>query len=333
MNKRTIGVSVAAAYALLAEGKNFSRTELNAMLDKLAASPEPTVRRGTQAMCYARAEPRPERFEYVCKKCGTHTVYPANTLQMANTLARFRNDEASLRALGLDITLDESALCQKCKSAKELGTTTHGRVIAEPKNEQEKQWFHWRVGEEVEIISYGSDYCWVLTPKRELWVQAQHLSGNGKSNKLIDVRLSPSSGGKIFCRAGTFKQLPARPGDPKDWVRVDLGNDGRREIRGESISTKYLGEFSYDENHSPSLSRIDRLAWVIDGKRTVVRKYDAKILRAFLTGKETWIRDFGETVPVKNSLNRLRELLDPAYIKPMLPTKDAKKDVHVEVDI
>ena len=37
--------------ALAAEGKDFDRDELNAMLDKLAASPEPKVRRGASAMC------------------------------------------------------------------------------------------------------------------------------------------------------------------------------------------------------------------------------------------------------------------------------------------
>ena len=39
--KTQIGVGLAALSALAAEGKNFDRDELNAMLDKLAASPEP----------------------------------------------------------------------------------------------------------------------------------------------------------------------------------------------------------------------------------------------------------------------------------------------------
>ena len=36
-----IGIGFAALAALAAEGKDFNRAELNAMLDKLAASPEP----------------------------------------------------------------------------------------------------------------------------------------------------------------------------------------------------------------------------------------------------------------------------------------------------
>ena len=47
------------AGALAAEGKDFSREELNAMLDKLAASPEPKVKMGPMATCYVMAEPRP----------------------------------------------------------------------------------------------------------------------------------------------------------------------------------------------------------------------------------------------------------------------------------
>lgn len=41
--------------ALAAQGKDFDRTELNAMLDKLAASPEPKAKTGPMAMCYSMA--------------------------------------------------------------------------------------------------------------------------------------------------------------------------------------------------------------------------------------------------------------------------------------
>ena len=115
-----IGIGLAALSALAVEGKDFNREELNAMLDKLAASPEPKVRRGPQATCYKMAMPQPERFEYVCKKCGTHTVYPENINQMANALARYRDEAAKLKALGLDIALDESALCQKCNPTQDF---------------------------------------------------------------------------------------------------------------------------------------------------------------------------------------------------------------------
>ena len=93
--KTQIGVGLAALSALAAEGKNFDRDELNAMLDKLAASPEPKVKRGPMAMCYSVAMPRPEVFEYVCKKCGAHTVYPKNLRCIESTLAHYRDESAS----------------------------------------------------------------------------------------------------------------------------------------------------------------------------------------------------------------------------------------------
>ena len=71
--KTQIGVGVAVLSALAAEGKDFDRTELNAMLDKLAASPEPKVRRGPAAMCYSVAIPRPAESVYKCPKCGAVT--------------------------------------------------------------------------------------------------------------------------------------------------------------------------------------------------------------------------------------------------------------------
>ena len=80
-----------------------------------------------------------------------------------------------------------------------------------------------------------------------------------------------------------LKRLPARPGDPADWVRIDPIICG--------------------------IDRIEKLAWVINGKRTIVDRYDARIMRAFLTGREKWTRDFGEEVSVKESLPRLRKLL------------------------
>ena len=253
-----VGIGLAALFVLAAEGKDFDREELNAMLERLAASPEPEVRRGPQATCYAMSMPRLERFEYVCGKCGTHTVYPANRTQMANTLARFRDEAASLRAFGLDIALDESALCQKCNPFTQ-----------------------------------------------ECWVSAKDISDAGEL--LVDavaIRAAPKSDSKVLRSVGKYdfvewkptavdedagnggarlRRLPARPGDPADWVRID---------------PVFCG-----------LDRINKLAWVINGKRTVVGWNDARILKAFLTGEKTWRGDFGAERSLKESLPRLRQLL------------------------
>ena len=235
-----IGIGFAALAALAAEGKDFNRAELNAMLDKLAASPEPKVRRGPQATCYKMAMPQPERFEYVCKKCGTHTVYVENRNRMANTLARYRDDAAKLKALGLDIALDESVLCKKCNPTQ--------------------------------------DFC---------WINAKYISETGEIlgdnvNLRAEPRLKSKELGQVSRYRGPLKRLPAQPGDPAEWVRVE-------------------SPFKADN--------IYKLAWVINGKRTIVNRYDARIMRAFLTGREKWTRNFGEEVPVKESLPRLRKLL------------------------
>ena len=238
--KTEIGVGAAVLAALAAEGKDFDRAELNAMLDKLAASPEPKVKRGPTAMCYSMALPQPERFEYVCKKCGTHTVYPENVNQMANTLARYRDDAAKLKALGLDIALDESVLCQKCNPTQ--------------------------------------DFC---------WINAKYISETGELlgdnvNLRVEPKLESQVLGSVRKYRGPLKRMPAQQGDPKEWVRVE-------------------SPFKADS--------IYKLAWVINGKKTTVQSYDAKILNAFLTGQEKWTRQFGEEVSVKGALPRLRELL------------------------
>ena len=244
--KMKIGVGVAVLSALAAEGKDFDRAELNAMLDKLAASPEPKVRRGPQATCYKMAMPQPERFEYICKKCGMHTVYPENRNQMANTLARYRDDAAKLKALGLDIALDESVLCQKCSPTQ--------------------------------------DFC---------WINAQYISETGELlgdsvNLRAEPKLESKVLGKVSKYRGPLRRLPAQQGDPAEWVRVE-------------------SPFKADN--------IYKLAWVINGKRTIVDRCDARILRALLTGEKTWRGDRGDQHTLKESLPRLQQLLGTATVK------------------
>ena len=274
-----VGIGLAALFVLAAEGKDFDREELNAMLERLAASPEPEVRRGPQATCYAMAMPPLERFEYVCGKCGAHTVYPANRNRMANTLARFRDEAASLRAFGLDIVLDESALCQKCNpftqecwiSAKDISDA--GELLADA----------------VKIRSAPKPDSKVLRIVSKYDFQ--------------DVK--PAAGDKGAGNNGArLRRLPARPDDPAGWVRIDPAICGP--------------------------GRVYKLAWVINGKRTVVDRYDARILKAFLTGNKTWNGDFGDESSLKESLPRLRQLLVTGDAP---PSKAEDKDIEVEADL
>ena len=335
--KTEIGVGAAVLVALAAEGKDFSREELNAMLDKLAASPEPKSAILMMATCYVRVMPRPAGFEYVCKKCGNHTVYLENTRQMANVLARRRDEAASLRALGLDIALDETVLCQKCKSAEELGLPTAGTIVKRPDKGSEAGRFAWHIGDKVRIIEAGpSGWYRVLPASSNAWVSAGHISEKGNIlGNGVRIRLAPSLDatvlGLLFKLHPPLKRLPARLGDPADWVRVEWPpeNDG---YLGYSVKSRFIGDLSYDEKDFVSPCRIDKLAWIINGKRVVANDDDAKILKAFLTGEKTIKDRFGRKTSLKGELRRLRKLLEPGESDPLIGPFDAV-EVKVEVDI
>ena len=266
-----IGIGIAALSALAVEGKDFNRAELNAMLDRLAASPEPKVRRGPQATCYSVAVPQPERFEYVCKNCGMHTVYPRNNRRMANTLSRYRDDAASLRALGLNIALDESVLCQRCNPFTQE-CWINAKYISETGE---------LLGDNVNIRSAPrSDSQVRRTISRYELLDYELLNR-------MSIFKNPSD--DVESANARLRRLPARPGDPADWVRIDPVICG--------------------------IDRIEKLAWVINGKRTVVDRYDARILRAFLTGEKTWRGDMGDQHTLKESLPRLQQLLGTATVK------------------
>ena len=64
--KTTLGVGISVLSALAAQGKDFDRTELNAMLDRLAASPEPKIEPQAIAMCYKMALPTPKSESDEC---------------------------------------------------------------------------------------------------------------------------------------------------------------------------------------------------------------------------------------------------------------------------
>ena len=338
MKAKMTHIGLAALSALAAEGKDFNREELNAMLDKLAVSPEPKSATLMMATCYVRAMPRPAGFEYVCKKCGNHTVYLENTKQMANVLARRRDEVASLRAMGLDIALDETVLCQKCKSAEELGLPTAGTIVKRPDKGSEAEKFAWHIGDKVRITeAYDSGWCRVLPASSNAWVSAGYISEKGNIlGDGVSIRLAPRSDatvlGSLYRAHPPLKRLPARPGDPADWVRVEWPPENDHYL-GYSVKSRFIGDLSYDEKDFVAPCRIDRLAWIINGKRVVVNDDDAKILKAFLTGEKTIEDRFGRKTSLKGELRRLRKLLEPGESDPLIGPFDAVEDVKVEVDI
>ena len=319
--KTELGVSVAVLAALAAHGKDFDRATLNAMLDKLAASPEPKVRRGPQAMCYAMALPERESFDYVCKKCGKRTHYPENYKELGRELAFYRDSAVKLRGTGLDVTLDESALCRHCTALKALGVPTTGVIVSEPKSKEDDDWvgksFGLRVGNAVAIKEWkrGNNICEVCPRNPEYWISEKFLGPDGcVTGDDVWLRYVPVVKGNGACRmskGAPLNRLDARPGDPAGWVRVEApmrvmmtGGDSYY------VYKEMVGQLGYEEGEDAHLQRIEFLSWIVAGKRTIVDRGDVELLTKFLNG-EIYLRDGsdGNSISMKSKLPRLRELL------------------------
>ena len=211
-----IGIGLAALSALAAEGKDFNREELNAMLDKLAASPEPKVRRGPQATCYAMAIPRPEECIYKCPKCGAVTKY--FNAHFNNTLAFYRDGAVQLKAFGLDISLDESSLCQVCTPGQPKPVSGYRRTSAGK-------------DEKVRIIECRSGGYSARVIERENaigWMKTDSLSNDvvvvDYAYPVWHVGPGPRPVIRTLRRGERVKLLPRSPEDPEDMVRIDASN-------------------------------------------------------------------------------------------------------------
>ena len=108
--KTELGVGMAVLAALAAHGRDFSRAELDAMLDKLAASPEPTLSfASVVSACYVMMAPKDEAYEHVCPTCGAKTHYPRDKYRVVKQLDFLR--AAAARYIdGWMIPMDTSVL-------------------------------------------------------------------------------------------------------------------------------------------------------------------------------------------------------------------------------
>ena len=109
--KTTLGVGISVLSALAAQGKDFDRTTLNAMLDRLAVLPEPKGELGVSAMCYIQRLPQPENYTNICSTCGAKTVYPQDFGTRRERMRKLRDGVVDLKAKGLNISLDDTCLC------------------------------------------------------------------------------------------------------------------------------------------------------------------------------------------------------------------------------
>ena len=317
--KMKIGVGVAVLSALAAEGKNFDRDELNAMLDKLAASPEPKVKHGPTAMCYSMALPERKSFDYLCKKCGTRTHYPENDEGLGEELAFYRDGAAKLRGMGLGIALDESALCRHCTTLKDLDIPTSGVIVSEPKRTSDNEWwlkrFGLRIGDSVAVKEWGRPHCRVLPCNIEYWVAGKYIDKDGRvTGDEVNVHYVPlvkGDGAFVAKKGDVLRRLEAQPQDPEGWVRVEAPlRIQMTSPNSYCIDSDMIGKRGYEEGGDAHLHRIKSLVWIINGKRTIVDRDDVELLKKFMKG-EVYLRDGsdGESVSMKSQLPRLRELL------------------------
>jgi hypothetical protein len=84
-------------------------------LQRLATTEAPAVKQ-MGAMCYEMAALPKTQVTYVCPRDGARVVYSSDEElgRLAKSMQALRNRVKALRERGLEVTLDESALCPKC---------------------------------------------------------------------------------------------------------------------------------------------------------------------------------------------------------------------------
>jgi hypothetical protein len=238
---------------------------------------------------------------------------------LESQLAFYRDSAVKLRGMGLDIKLDESALCRHCASLKDLGIPTAGVIVSEPRQTPDNKWvyesFGLRVGDPVIVKEWGRRYCRVLPRDPEYWISEKFIDKDGHvTGDEVNVRYLPlvKGRGAFFAKKGdVLTRLDARPGDPAGWVRVEAP---LRILTGSpnaySVELTMVGNRVYEEGEDAHLQRIESLAWVINGKRILADRSDVELLEKFMKGN-VYLRDgsHGDSASMKSQLPRLRELL------------------------
>jgi hypothetical protein len=116
-------------------GGVMGRDQIAQKLKELAAKTPPRAeRRG--AMCYRMAMPEPEQVKYICPVDGTVVTFPASQARIAEDANSIRAALPDLRQRGLDVTLDESDLCPKCRGSRKVEAPKLALIVRYPKDAQ-----------------------------------------------------------------------------------------------------------------------------------------------------------------------------------------------------
>ena len=270
---------MAVLTALAAYGKDFDRATLNAMLDKLSASPEPKINRGPMAMCYKMAMPKPAECRYVCPKCGKVTRYISAHLK--NDLAFLRDGATELKGRGLDIALEESALCRICTPGPKMPRTARIKTSCGP----------FAAGETVTILEMADDSPAVAACVKDLWVASRYVDRKKSciTADSVRVRSRPHTDAPIVTQLNCGHRaelLPMDKDDPQDWARLAPGTYATDDRGAVPVPMERLADVSYGEGDFALENRRFQIAWRINGHCTPARKTDVALLRAFLPDKE-----------------------------------------------
>ena len=310
--KTTLGVGISVLSALAAQGKDFDRAELNAMLDKLAASPEPDIKMPlVVATCYVMMMPKDESYEYVCPVCGLKTHYAHDKYRIVKRLDTLRAAAARLKGKGLNVELDERCMCQAC--GRDI-VPTGGEIVKIPAIEPAKSNFCWKVGDKIVISSLDECECVFGPAEPEYWIYGKYISKDGKLlGNGVRVRMRPDVESAVYAQLSDpnhwkLKVLPRREGDPAEWTRIEQPADARWRFR---VHRPYVGNFTYGDRpeYEFGAGRLSWLLWKIDGRFRSIRADDVEILEAFMDQRPVVDLDRDRKRTLKSFMPRLRELL------------------------
>lgn len=308
-------------------GGMLEQNAIDKMLEELATSDIPVFNQRPKA--FRDFHPSGGKsFEYCCPDCGEKTLYVDDTVGMRAILKSLRKDVVNFRAMGLDVGLDEHALCRKCSS---LVMPVCGEVVALPDSQEERNRFPWRLGDKLEIHSRGGGCVWFEPCDKEFWIWGEYVSNDGQITcsknpqyrvDIANVRMHPDTESTVidYLREGDkVIRCPLDPESSKGWVRVLLQRRGIKTTLGGDVydfmlPEKLVGNYRFPEGAETRLcpGRIRGLAWLYAGRRVVIiaRERDTAILYAFLKGRKTYsVWEHGQIQPLKKQLPRLRQIL------------------------
>lgn len=264
--------------------------------------------------CYKTYGPF-RQYEYHCPTCGKSTWYRDKILigggiDIAKYLTWARKAIGELRALRLDVQMDERVLCATCRSG--LKIPDGGEIVRIP--ELWPGWngkddvFPFSVGERVDIVceQYRNVFG-VVRPGQTYWVKAKELAEaiERKDERLMDVYMGPgvkyAKHGRVTCWAFGCR-MPE--GVTNGWARYQP-RDSPLNPPCFPVPRDIVCKLTYAGAKTPRTD-IFTPVWTINGKRVVVWQGDEVLLKKFLTNKHP--RDDQE---LRRYTQRLERLLNP----------------------